>query len=236
MKVDDSALIANPNVFWLCFLCTFGVFSVGCSRDLTRHKVAISPDLKAYTACEFSDGLQVVRVDPLAPGIRSRMVATEEGPKQVAMLSGARIMFAYPTTDFYANVKAEKLPPADYPQLKLTLVESLDSLSASSPSIKRNITVARSLAGFDAHGIDRDRLEGGVIGLISSLMIIGTWPYRSTSSTRMLHVADSRRLMSIGNIATVSCSPMPPAFPMAPKAGDSLPVIVVAYRSPAVRL
>jgi hypothetical protein len=154
MRVNDSAPVANRNVSWLFVLFTFVVFSVGCSRDITQHKVAISPDLRAYTTCEFSDGLQVVQVDPLAPGITARTVATANGPKQVDMLSGARIMFAYPDTDFYANVKVEKLPPAEYPQLKLTLVESLDSLAASSPSVKRNITVARSLAGFDAHGMN----------------------------------------------------------------------------------
>jgi hypothetical protein len=141
------------------------VFSVGCSRYQTRSEVAISSELKAYAACDFSDGLQIAQIDPLAPDVTARTVDTAKGPKQVAILSGARIMFAYPNTDFYANVKVEKLPAAKYPQLKQILIENLEYPLTSLPSVKRNTTVAKMLVGMDAYGIDRDRLEGGTIGI-----------------------------------------------------------------------
>ena len=68
---------------------------------------SFSDKLAAYSTCSFSDGLQIVQIDPLAPGITSREVETDSGSRQIDMLAGTRIMFAYPNSDFYANVKAE---------------------------------------------------------------------------------------------------------------------------------
>jgi hypothetical protein len=74
-------------------------------------------------------------------------------------------MFGYPGNDFFANVKVEKLPPAEYPQLKQILIENFNYLSDSTPSAKHNDSISSVLGGLDARGIDRDKLEGGVIGL-----------------------------------------------------------------------
>lgn len=65
---------------------------------------------EAYDTCSFSDGLQIVRTDSLPPGVTTRPVETDNGTQQIEMLAGHRIMFAYLSTDFYANVKAEVLP------------------------------------------------------------------------------------------------------------------------------
>jgi hypothetical protein len=77
-------------------------------------------------------------------------------------------MFAYPGNDFFANVKVEKLPPAEYPQLKQILIENFNYLSDSTPSAKHNDSIASVLGGLDARGMDRDKLEGGVIGLYAN--------------------------------------------------------------------
>jgi len=80
------------------------------------------------------------------------------------MIAGLRIMFAYPGYDFFANVKAERLPPAEYPRLKQILIENFNYVSGSTPSAKPNDSIASILGGLDARGTDRERLEGGVIG------------------------------------------------------------------------
>ncbi len=118
--------------------------------------------LTPYTTCTFSDGLQVVQVDPLAPGITSREVETDSGSRQINLEAGLRIKFAYPSTDFYANVKAELLPAANYAQLKQFLLDNLQHLGHGNIM---NTSLHSPLNGFEAHGLDREKLEGGVLGI-----------------------------------------------------------------------
>lgn len=119
---------------------------------------------RAYTRCSFTDGLEIVEVKPLLPGVTARAVETAGGTKRVDMLSGIRVMFAYPNTDFFANVKAEKLPGTKHAELKQVLIENFNYV-ANSPSTVRNGNLGSELKRLDEGGEDRDKLEGGVIGI-----------------------------------------------------------------------
>lgn len=123
---------------------------------------AASSALQPYTSCRFSDGLQIVDITPLGPGITSREVETDSGPREVDLEAGVRVMFAYPDTDFYANVKAELLPSGEYPQLKRYLLANFDHLAHGN---KVNTALRSPLNGFEVHGLDREKLEGGVLGV-----------------------------------------------------------------------
>ncbi len=118
--------------------------------------------LDAYTSCKFSDGMKVVQVDPLAPGVTARSVDTADGPKRIELLAGRRVMFAYANTDFYANVKVELLPASNYPQLKQALVDNFQQMTAGNAA---NAALPSTLHGFEVQGVDRNMLEGGVLGL-----------------------------------------------------------------------
>jgi hypothetical protein len=118
--------------------------------------------LEAYDTCSFSDGLQVVRTDSLPPGVTTRPVETDNGTQRVEMLAGHRIMFAYPKTDFYANVKAETLPAGRFTELKGILLENFEYMAHGNTV---NKDMAPLLNGFEVHGLDRDKLEGGVLGV-----------------------------------------------------------------------
>ena len=159
----DTVRITAPLGF--AFICAASVFSAGCERYCEPEKAIQSPELRPYTRCIFPDGLEIVAVDPLAPGVTARTVETSTGKKLVPMLAGIRIMFAYPNTDFFANVKAEKLPASQYSKLKQILIENFDFVLASSPSDRINSRVASLLPGLDVRGLDRDKLEGGTLGL-----------------------------------------------------------------------
>jgi len=104
----------------------------------------------------------VTEVDPLGQGATSREVDTVSGPRQIDLEAGLRIMFEYPYTDFFANVKAETLPAAKYPQLKGYLLDNLRYLSAG--NILNN-SLKSPMNGFEVHGLDREKLEGGVLGI-----------------------------------------------------------------------
>lgn len=150
------------------FFCAGSVFSTGCERYREPEKASQSPDLRPYTHCTFPDGLHIVAVDPLAP-VTARTVETATGKKLVPMLAGIRIMFAYPNTDFFANVKAEKLPASQYSKLKQILIDNFDFMLTSSSSDRANSRVASFLPGLDMRGLDRDKLEVEPWASISSL-------------------------------------------------------------------
>jgi len=118
--------------------------------------------LSPYTSCRFSDGLKIVQIDSLPPSVHSREVETDAGTRQVDLDAGIRVMFAYPDTDFYANVKAELLPGANYPQLKQILLDSLQHLA---PGNTINTSLHSPMNGLEIHGLDREKLEGGVLGV-----------------------------------------------------------------------
>lgn len=120
--------------------------------------------LSAYTHCTFSDNLKIVETAPLDQGLSARSVDTAHGPRTIDLLAGQRIMLAYPYTDFYANIKAEKLPTYNYPALKTALIENFDSLLASGETT-RNTDLKPTLNRFDIRGMDRDTLQGGVLGI-----------------------------------------------------------------------
>jgi hypothetical protein len=118
-----------------------------------------------YTACKFSDGLTVVETAPLAPGVHARTVETSKGPRQIEMVEGRRVMFAYPDKDFYATVKVEILQEKNYAETRQSLIDNFDYMLNSGDGNTRNYGLKPTLNGLDVRGLDRDKLEGGVLGL-----------------------------------------------------------------------
>jgi len=152
----------------VCGLMLFSVSSLSVAQGGPEAQNGTRSDSSAfdrYTGCRFSDGLSVVETSPLAPGIHERTVPTSKGPKQVGMVEGRRVMFAYPGKDFYANVKVEILPEKDYAETRQTLVDNFDYMLATSKDSARNYELKPKLNGLDVRGLDKDKLEGGVLGI-----------------------------------------------------------------------
>jgi hypothetical protein len=145
------------NLYFSVFFLAAGIGSTANAQN--------ADVLKPYTSCHFSDGLQIVKIDPLATGVTSRPVETANGIRHVEMTAGLRIMFAYPLSDFYANVKVESLPADHYAELKHWLIENYDYILSTSKDSKANSSLHPPVEGFDIRGNDRDKLEGGVLGL-----------------------------------------------------------------------
>lgn len=121
--------------------------------------------LRAYTSCYFSDGLQILSVEPLESGITSRSVDTAAGPQQIDLVAGERVLFAYPFTDYFANVKAEVLPADRYAAQKAALLANLTWLESQPGGPEDAQSLPRNLHGFEVHGNNRQRMEGGVLGM-----------------------------------------------------------------------
>ena len=135
---------------------------VGTAQQIPRSD---SSPFDRYTACKFSDGLAAVDISPLAEGIHERTVPTSNGPRQIPMVEGRRVMFAYPDKDFYANVKVEILAEKNYAETRQSLIDNFDYLLNSGNGNTRNYGLKPKLNGLDVRGLDRDKLEGGVLGV-----------------------------------------------------------------------
>jgi hypothetical protein len=81
------------------------------------------------------------------------------------MVDGVRVMFAYPNTDFYANLKAEELAQERYDADKTNLISAEDKLLASDDANSRNYALKPKMNGFEVYGMDRKKLDGGVLGV-----------------------------------------------------------------------
>jgi hypothetical protein len=121
--------------------------------------------LVPYTSCGFPDGLRMVQADPLAPGVESRTVQTAAGQQTIDMVAGERVLFSYPMTDYFANVKAELLPADRYAALKQTLIANLHFLESQPGGPSAAEALPAGLHAFEVHGNDRRKLEGNVLGM-----------------------------------------------------------------------
>lgn len=148
---------ANAKLLWLFFILLAGV-ALGQERTLGRV-------LQPYTACKLPSGPDVVEVTMLPAVPMTRTVDTLRGPRDILMLDGVRVMFAYPETDFYANLKAELLPAGTYATEKADLIGEEDRILAADDTNSRNYALKPRMQGFEIYGIDRKKLEGGVLGV-----------------------------------------------------------------------
>jgi hypothetical protein len=126
---------------------------------------SLAAALKPYTDCRLPAGPDVVDVTPLPGTPMTRTVDTLRGPRNVLMVDGARVMFAYPNTDFYANLKVEQLEADRYETNKADLISAEDKLLAADDANSRNYLLKPKMHGFEIYGIDRKKLEGGVLGV-----------------------------------------------------------------------
>ena len=172
MKTTSLSIPFSPRAFSLAL-----ALSLSCAAQTPSAQIpsapapnvatpaAIARPLVPYTSCVFPDMLRIVQVDPLAPDVTSRSVDTKLGPQSIDLVAGARILFAYPMTDFFANARVELLPAGRYLQLKQILIANLRYLESQPHGPMPAEALPVGLHGFDVHGNDRHRLEGDVLGM-----------------------------------------------------------------------
>src|SRR5688572_23394191 len=131
--------------------------------SLGLHQIAPSvfaqarPDsLKPLTRCTFGDGLRVVSADRIPGEVRERTVMTLAGPRSVSLADGYRVMLAYPSTEFFANVKVELSQDSRYPADKRTVVESVRYLAnQSAKEARTSVPIERpAYRGVDVYGVN----------------------------------------------------------------------------------
>ncbi len=124
-----------------------------------------SPRIKPYETCSFPDGLQVVEDSPMPPDVHERPVQSHGKTGSVPLLAGRRIVFGYPGSGPYANVKVELLPSANFAADRKLLLDDFDDMVASDKTVARNLKRKPTQSGLFVTGLDRKELQGNTLGI-----------------------------------------------------------------------
>jgi hypothetical protein len=104
-------------------------------------------------------------VDRLPKDVTSRTENTSTGEKQISLADGYRVMVAYPKTDFFANIKAEKSDPAKYEVDKQIALEGLKYAAITTKDMESSEPVKLSYDGFEGYTINRKSIVGNTLGI-----------------------------------------------------------------------
>ncbi len=105
-------------------------------RIQTPNKVDGIIRLQPYVRCDdFAEGVRGVKLDGRPKDAEPwREVSVGSTKRRVSVVHGYRVMYAYPSTDFFANLKAEQSDPAKYGEDKATLKLSLSEIGRAEGS------------------------------------------------------------------------------------------------------
>ncbi len=158
MKSQNSACITLL-VFLICSLLIFPVISFG--QDTERDNT-----LKPYTSCHFDNGLRIIQIDSLPKNVKSRPIKTTTGNKKVSLADGYRIMVSYKnSSDWFANIKAEKSFAADYEQDKENVIENLKWTTSNEKGMESQDPIKVNFNGYEGYKINRQTLTGNILGV-----------------------------------------------------------------------
>lgn len=120
----------------ILFLFMAILFSGCMPKAYDSGRRSLTDPLEPYTLCKFSKELSVVSAVRFPSDITSRPVKTVSGRKDVSIIDGYRILFSYPGTDIFANVKFEMLQPLGYLSDKKSIIEGMEFLASSAKGVK----------------------------------------------------------------------------------------------------
>ena len=120
-------------------------------------------NLDAYIDCEFGDKYRIEeRAERAEPFMRP--VETADGKDVVEVVHGWSLHIAYDGTPF-VNFKAERLGTTNYVRDKQTLISNLEFVAGQTQGMESTKPQQSTLNTFEVYGINRKRLEGGVLSI-----------------------------------------------------------------------
>jgi hypothetical protein len=137
--------------------------SFACATSALRAQLPAR--FAPYEHCTIANGPTLIEDTPLAQGVEGRTVKTVMGAKNVPLAGGTRLLYAWPGTEPFANVKVEAIPADGYRQARLDLTDNFQQILTADDSSERNYALKPRLNGLEIYGLDRKKLEGGVLGI-----------------------------------------------------------------------
>lgn len=143
----------------ILFLCMAILFSGCMPKAYDSGRRSLTDPLEPYTLCKFSKELSVVSAVRYPSDVTSRPVKTVSGRKDVSILDGYRILFSYPGTDIFANVKFEMLQPLRYLSDKKSIIEGMEFLASSAKGVKDPLEHSEYLE-YEVYALNNRTISG----------------------------------------------------------------------------
>lgn len=120
--------------------------------------------IQPYIRCEgFADGVRGVKLDSRPQSAEPWREVTLGGTaRRVSVVDGKRVMYAYPGTDFFANLKVERSAPVSYRDDKDIVKKSLIEIAQADGSSDIQDFV---LHGFSGKTLTKRALSGSTLGI-----------------------------------------------------------------------
>jgi hypothetical protein len=126
------------------------------------------PALQSYVRCDgFAGGVRGVALDRRpADAAPWREVGLDAKTERVSVLDGYRVMYTYPRTYWFANLKAERSDPARYEQDKRVVTEYFVALASADGN---TMLTDFSRRGFAGQTLTKKELAGSTLGITQIL-------------------------------------------------------------------
>lgn len=115
-------------------------------------------------ACSLPGDTNFVQTDIIDQPL-TRPVKIASGQVPVMVQSGMRVLVAHADGSPFANVKVETVAPDDWKGTTKTLADSMDYMVTSSPGVAPLAANGQAVHGFEIHGLERKKMEGGVLSI-----------------------------------------------------------------------
>lgn len=124
--------------------------------------------MQAYVRCDgFAGGVRGVTLDRRpASAVPWREVGLGEQTERVSVIDGYRVMYSYPRTYWFANLKAERSDPSRYSEDKRIVTEHFVALAGADDSAVLTNFSDRSFVG---QTLTKRELSGRTLGITQIL-------------------------------------------------------------------
>jgi hypothetical protein len=125
--------------------------------------------LRPLTSCAFGKDLQARSVHRLTDRTPWRMVQTSNGPKQVSVADGYRMVLAFPDTAPFVNLKLERSQPGRLTSDRTAILAQMTSFAATPGATVAPFKVVER-NGVEIMALNNPTLNGGDVISIYTLI------------------------------------------------------------------
>lgn len=148
-------------------IITAAVLSIGLGQARAANVSAqANSGLDALSDCRLGDGLRLIEIKQRDNNATSRKVETAQGWRNISVADGYRLLYAYPGSDIFANVKAEVSADGQFERDSQTVQDGMEYLSERAGKTG-NALEAVSINGLRALALNNPDLKGASLAMYS---------------------------------------------------------------------
>jgi hypothetical protein len=152
----------------LFVLMSVAAYGPSSARDASPKQFTEAATMHAYVYCDgFAGGVRGVTLDRRPPtAVPWREVGFGEKTERVSVVDGYRVIYSYPRTYWFANLKAERSDPARYEQDKRIVTGNFAALASADGN---TVLTDFSGRGFAGQTLTKKELGGSTLGITQIL-------------------------------------------------------------------